>query len=87
MKNSGGRCEGCPCPGRRPDRRGGFSLVHMSPYPNTSVTVRPASVVNEEIRDLWQRSGGLLSPDEETRYQRLLVEWATASGTSVRPAA
>lgn len=61
--------------------------MHMSPYPNTSGTVRPASVVNEEIRDLWQRSGGLLSPDEETRYQRLLVEWATAAGTSVRPAA
>ncbi|MGW0785437.1 hypothetical protein [Streptomyces sp. NPDC002913] len=59
----------------------------MPPYPNTSVTVRPASVVNEEIRDLWQRSGGLLSADEETLYQRLLVEWATAAGTSVRPAA
>lgn len=59
----------------------------MSPYPNTSVAVRPASVVNEEIRDLWQRSGGLLSAEDETEYQRLLVEWATASGTSVRPAA
>ncbi|WP_406151148.1 hypothetical protein [Streptomyces sp. NBC_01012] len=59
----------------------------MSPYPNPSATVRPASVVNEEIRTLWQRSGGLLSPDEETEYQRLLVEWATAAGTSARPAA
>ncbi|MEU1127625.1 hypothetical protein ABZ371_29590 [Streptomyces sp. NPDC005899] len=63
----------------------------MSPYPNTSVSVRPgsersASVVNEEIRDLWQRSGGLLSPDDEKEYQRLLVEWAAAAGTSV-PAA
>jgi hypothetical protein len=49
--------------------------------------VRSASVLNEEIRDLWQRSGGLLSPDEEAEYQRLLVEWAAAAGTSVRPAA
>ncbi|AEN08461.1 MULTISPECIES: hypothetical protein [unclassified Streptomyces] len=58
----------------------------MSPYPNTSVPVRSASVVNDEIRDLWQRSGGLLSPEDETEYQRLLVEWAAAAGTSVRPA-
>lgn len=54
--------------------------------PNPSVAVRPASVVNEEIRTLWQRSGGLLTADDETEYQRLLVEWAMASGTSVRPA-
>ncbi|MGW4231272.1 hypothetical protein ACWEF9_18595 [Streptomyces sp. NPDC004980] len=59
----------------------------MSPHPNTSVSARPASVVNEAIRDLWQRSGGMLSPDDEREYQRLLVEWATAAGTSVRPAA
>lgn len=48
--------------------------------------MRPASVVNEEIRDLWRRSGGLLSPEDEREYQRLLVEWAAAAGTSVRPA-
>ncbi|AWL36942.1 MULTISPECIES: hypothetical protein [Streptomyces] len=57
----------------------------MSPYPNTSVPVRPASVVNEEIRELWQRSGGLLSPEDEREYQRLLVEWSAAAGTTVRP--
>ncbi|WP_307128359.1 hypothetical protein [Streptomyces sp. B1I3] len=64
----------------------------MSPYPNTPVSVRPVSVrsvsvVNDEIRALWQRSGGLLSPDDEKEYQLLLVEWAAAAGTSVRPAA
>ncbi|MEU0137288.1 hypothetical protein ABZ172_25145 [Streptomyces sp. NPDC006296] len=59
----------------------------MPPYPNPSAAVRTASVVNEEIRTLWQRSGGLLSPDDETEYQRLLVEWAAVSGTDVRPAA
>lgn len=57
----------------------------MSPYPNVSVPVRPASVVNEEIRELWQRSGGLLSPEDEREYQRLLVEWSAAAGTTVRP--
>ncbi|MEU5714603.1 hypothetical protein AB0G71_02225 [Streptomyces sp. NPDC020403] len=59
----------------------------MSPNPNTSVSVRPVSVVNEEIRALWQRSGGLLSREDEKEYQRLLAEWAAAAGTSVRPAA
>ncbi|MEV6263470.1 hypothetical protein AB0M42_22335 [Streptomyces sp. NPDC051784] len=59
----------------------------MSPYPNPSAVARPVSVVNEEIRALWQRSGGLLSPDEESEYRQLLVEWAAAAGTSVRPAA
>ncbi|NEA16248.1 hypothetical protein [Streptomyces halstedii] len=57
----------------------------MSPYPNTSVPVRPASVVNEEIRELWQRSGGLLSPEDEREYQRLLVEWSAAASTTARP--
>lgn len=50
-------------------------------------SVRSAAVVNEEIRDLWQRSGGLLSPDGEAEYQRLLVEWAAATGGSARDAA
>ncbi|MEV0008157.1 hypothetical protein AB0M10_10195 [Streptomyces sp. NPDC051840] len=59
----------------------------MSPYPNPSAVARPVSVVNEEIRALWQRSGGPLSPDEESEYRQLLVEWAAAAGTSVRPAA
>ncbi|MEU0129914.1 MULTISPECIES: hypothetical protein [unclassified Streptomyces] len=59
----------------------------MSLYPNTSARARPAFVVNQEIRDLWQRSGGLLSPDDEAQYQQLLVEWAAAAGTSLRPAA
>ncbi|GHB03552.1 hypothetical protein GCM10010392_33180 [Streptomyces clavifer] len=49
--------------------------------------MRPASEINEAIRDLWQRSGGMLSPDDEREYQSLLVEWAAAAGTSRRPAA
>jgi len=44
-------------------------------------------MVNKEIRDLWQRSGGRLSPEDEEQYQRLLVEWAVVTGGSSRPAA
>ncbi|GGY89147.1 hypothetical protein [Streptomyces nitrosporeus] len=60
--------------------------VPARPASARSASARPASVVNEEIRELWQRSGGLLSPEDETEYQRLLVEWAAVTGTSVRPA-
>lgn len=49
--------------------------------------MRSAAVVNEEIRDLWQRSGECLSPDDEQEYQRLLVEWAAVTGGSARSAA
>ncbi|MEV7235029.1 hypothetical protein AB0N06_13925 [Streptomyces sp. NPDC051020] len=59
----------------------------MSPSPRSSDSVRSAAVVNEEIRDLWQRSGGCLSPDDEEEYQRLLVEWAAVTGGSARSAA
>ncbi|MET7308527.1 hypothetical protein ACWD7C_30120 [Streptomyces sp. NPDC005134] len=59
----------------------------MSRSPRPSNSMRSAAVVNEEIRDLWQRSGGCLSPDDEEEYQRLLVEWAAVTGGSARPAA
>lgn len=59
----------------------------MPTTPTSSDSVRSASAVNEAIRDLWQRSGGYLTPDDEAEYQRLLVEWAAAAGTSVRSAA
>ncbi|MDX2733486.1 MULTISPECIES: hypothetical protein [Streptomyces] len=59
----------------------------MSRSPRSSNSMRSAAVVNEEIRDLWQRSGGCLSPDDEQEYQRLLVEWAAVTGGSARSAA
>ncbi|MER7728692.1 hypothetical protein [Streptomyces sp. NPDC096323] len=59
----------------------------MSPTTCPSGSVRPAAVVNEDIRDLWQRSGGCLSPQDEEEYQRLLVEWAAATGGNARSAA
>lgn len=59
----------------------------MSTSPSSSGSVRSTTAVNEAIRDLWQRSGGYLTPDDEAEYQRLLVEWAAATGTGVRSAA
>ncbi|MFI9627945.1 hypothetical protein [Streptomyces sp. NPDC052042] len=59
----------------------------MSRSPRSADSTRTAAVVNEEIRDLWQRSGGRLSPEDEEQYQRLLVEWAAATGGSSRSAA
>ncbi|MET7523874.1 MULTISPECIES: hypothetical protein [Streptomyces] len=59
----------------------------MSRSPRSSNSMRSAAVVNEEIRDLWQRSGECLSPDDEQEYQRLLVEWAAVTGGSARSAA
>ncbi|MFH9397194.1 hypothetical protein [Streptomyces sp. NPDC017556] len=58
----------------------------MSPMPS-SLSARSAAEVNAEIRDLWQRSGGSLTPQDEADYQRLLMEWAAATGGSVRTAA
>ncbi|MEK8142120.1 hypothetical protein NKH18_04680 [Streptomyces sp. M10(2022)] len=59
---------------------------HSPRAPHSPRPARSASVLNEKIRALWQRSGGLLSPDDEAEYQRLLVEWAAAAGTGVSPA-
>ncbi|MFE6974361.1 hypothetical protein [Streptomyces sp. NPDC057682] len=59
----------------------------MSPTPCPSSSVRSAADVNDDIRELWQRSGGQLSPEDEEEYQRLLVEWAAATGGSARSAA
>ncbi|MFB7273982.1 hypothetical protein [Streptomyces sp. NPDC056244] len=50
-------------------------------------SVRSAAVVNTEIRALWGRAGGALSPAEQERYQRLLVEWAAAVRADVVEAA
>lgn len=49
---------------------------------SSSVPARSAAEVNAEIRDLWQRSGGFLTPQDEAEYQRLLVEWAAADGSA-----
>ena len=50
----------------------------MSPDFVTPGSVRSASEVNDEIRALWQRTGGTLSAEERAEYELLVVEWAAA---------
>lgn len=49
--------------------------------------MRPAAVVNEDIRALWPRAGGRLSVEERAVYERLLVEWAAAVRAEIVEAA
>lgn len=50
----------------------------MSPDSPALGLVRPAAVVNAEIRTLLLRTGGWLSADDRAVYQRLVEEWAAA---------
>ncbi|MEV5007937.1 hypothetical protein ACIQFZ_34070 [Streptomyces sp. NPDC093064] len=50
------------------------------------VSERSAAEVNEEIRALWLRSGGILTTEQREEYQRLVMEWATAAPPSDRAA-
>ncbi|GAA2285352.1 hypothetical protein GCM10010234_25280 [Streptomyces hawaiiensis] len=62
-------------------------LVRMSPDFVTPGSVRSAAEVNEEIRALWQRTGGTLSAEERAEYELLVVEWAAALRGGVAKAA
>ncbi|MEU5520082.1 hypothetical protein ACIQCD_29505 [Streptomyces sp. NPDC093250] len=50
----------------------------MSPDLTTPGSVRSAAEVNEQIRALWLRAGGSLSPQERAEYELLVIEWAAA---------
>lgn len=50
----------------------------MSPTPFAVVGVRPAAVVNEEIRALVKSCGGWLYGDNRAAYERLVEEWTVA---------
>ncbi|GGZ86555.1 hypothetical protein ACFOOM_24040 [Streptomyces echinoruber] len=50
----------------------------MSPESEARGSVRSAAEVNEQIRALWLRAGGSLSPEERAEYELLVVEWAAA---------
>lgn len=42
-------------------------------------SVRSAAAINEEIRALWFRAGGVLATaDQRAEYAELVVEWAAA---------
>ncbi|MBA4860639.1 hypothetical protein H1V43_04450 [Streptomyces sp. PSKA54] len=59
----------------------------MSPSPQPSGSVRSASAVNEQIRELWLRAGGTLSAEERVEYEKLVMEWAAAVRCGVGEAA
>jgi hypothetical protein len=40
--------------------------------------------VNEEIRALWLRAKGRLSPEQRLAYERLVTEWSAAMRESQR---
>ncbi|WP_329308294.1 hypothetical protein [Streptomyces microflavus] len=48
---------------------------------------RSLSAVNEDIRALWRRSGGVLAPEERQEYESLLAEWNSASQADASEAA
>ncbi|WP_435644070.1 hypothetical protein ACR9VJ_30105 [Streptomyces sp. H49] len=50
----------------------------MSPDSLPPGSARSAAEVNEQIRALWLRAGGLLSAQERAEYELLVVEWAEA---------
>jgi hypothetical protein len=59
----------------------------MSPNSLNPGSVRSAAAVNEQIRALWIRSGGMLSTQERAEYELLVVEWAAAVRDEVIEAA
>lgn len=50
----------------------------MPPTPPPCRPVRPADVVNEEIRALVVRAGGWLYGPSRDRYEVLVAEWTVA---------
>lgn len=51
----------------------------MPPTPDRLGSVRSAALINEEIRALWFRAGGVLVTEaERAEYAALVVEWAEA---------
>lgn len=59
----------------------------MPPTPLTPGPLRPADVVNEEIRQLWTDARVRLTDEGRDRLDRLYVEWADAVRAEVVEAA
>lgn len=51
----------------------------MPPTPLSRGPVRPAAVVNEEIRALVLACGGWLYGESRDRYAQLVAEWTVAT--------
>lgn len=59
----------------------------MPPTPLPSGPLRPAAVVNEEIRQLVRCAGRRLTDEEKALLDALYLEWAEAARAEVIPAA
>jgi hypothetical protein len=53
----------------------------------SSGSVRSAAQLNEDIRQLWLRARGTLTPEERAEYEQLLTRWAAALKAEVVAAA
>ncbi|KAB1146852.1 hypothetical protein F7R91_14850 [Streptomyces luteolifulvus] len=59
----------------------------MPPSPPTPGSVRPAAVVDAEIRALMEETGGWLWGPTRVRYEQLRDEWVAAVRAEVVEAA
>jgi hypothetical protein len=59
----------------------------MSPHSSASGQLRPAAVVNEDIRALIERTGRRLTDEEKAVLERLWVEWVAADRAEIVKAA
>lgn len=60
----------------------------MSPDPQAAPgSVRSVADINDDIRQLWQRAGGVLTPGQREKYGRLLSEYAAAVAARIVKAA
>ena len=59
----------------------------MSPHSSASGQLRPAAVVNEDIRALVQGAGRRLTDEEKAVLERLWVEWVAADRAEIVKAA
>ncbi|MBJ7902834.1 hypothetical protein ABZW47_05485 [Streptomyces sp. NPDC004549] len=60
-------------------------MLHTMSTTADTACQRSAAEVNEEIRALWRRSGGILTTEQRAEYQRLVLEWASATPQPRRP--
>lgn len=59
----------------------------MSPDLTCHGSVRSADQLNEDIRALWLRARGSLTPVERAEYEQLLARWAAALKAEIVEAA
>lgn len=59
----------------------------MSPHSPASGPLRPAAVVNEDIRALWADPRVRLTDEGRAAYERLCAEWAAAVRAEIVKAA